>query len=166
MKKHKKTMLGIGVLIGIVLAIGFLTNSIGSENYISYYGGAYIDEDGKCIVLLTKINDAIIQSYEETGEFDNCEYKKCDITYAELTKLSEELNESIANLKTSGSAMENAELKDLVDSITGVGIYTNRGRVVVSIVDCTDEKIQTFKRTIKDSKYIEFENSTGYPSYD
>jgi hypothetical protein len=131
-------------------------------NYGDDYAGAYINEDGKLVVLIASGEDTEEAEFQRAAgallEAANPEnagdivFQKAKYSYAYLEGLMEKINN------------QNAQPKD-PDSIwyhiATVGILDDKNRIEIGIVDLDDMKIQKFKSEVLDEEAITFKNSGG-----
>lgn len=124
------------------------------QNYINSnpkakksYGGCYIDDDNVLHVLFTKkVKSATINDINELTN-NSVTIELCEYTLTELYELKEQISDKIADCD-----------KQLDVSTVSVSEQTNR--VAVRIKDCTEQKIELFKKEISDSDALTF--TSGY----
>lgn len=111
------------------------------------YGGCYIDDDKVLHVLFTKkVKHATIDDINELTN-NSVTIEVCEYTLDELYELKEQISDKIADC-------------DKQLDVSTVAVSEQQNRVVVRIKDCTDEKIELFKKEISDSDALAF--GSGY----
>ncbi len=123
-----------------------------NTEYAQYYGGSYVDGE-KVVVLLTQNNDSMI-SFCENNINQNASYELCEVSLAELKAIKTYICDYIMNYVES----DVNEINELIDSIVSVGTYIMQNKVFVEMINCTDEKIELFKKYVIESEYIVFED--------
>lgn len=124
------------------------------QNYINSnpkaqksYGGCYIDDDNVLHVLFTKkVKSATINDINELTK-NSVTIELCEYTLTELYELKEQISDKIADC-------------DKQLDVSTVSVSEQQNRVAVRIKDCTDQKIELFKKEISDSEALTF--SSGY----
>lgn len=120
------------------------------------YGGCYIDDNGKLHVLFTEnVANSVINSVNTMTE-NNTVYETCEYTLDELTALKEYISGFMS------AEITDAELAEIANDISAVGIDEFSNKVFVKIKNCNEGKIQFFKDYISNSNAIVFKNSIGY----
>ena len=119
------------------------------QKYPDYYGGAYIDDDGSLVVLVTdlvagrtKMNN-ILTSLTVSRQ-PTVTYKLCDISFNKMLEAIAAISNQVALLRD----------QDII--IHGIGDDILNGRVVVSIENKTAEK-ENALRAIADYNFLHFE---------
>lgn len=117
------------------------------------------EEIAKYSIRIVQEQEMVDYCGEVIGK-EGVNYRQCSISIKKL----EELKEYICDFHSEnvGIECEDDKLELLLDSIVAVGIYTDKNKVFVQIVDCNKEKVSTFKKYIIDSEYIIFEDSDNY----
>lgn len=117
-------------------------NNVG---YPDYYGGAYIDEIGELVVLVTEISTSITTEVADLSE-SQPKYQLCDLSYNEVTLAIEEISNSIDYFRENGIHI--VEIRD--DLLND--------QVVVAINQLTEEK-ENAVREYFDYSFLSFENA-------
>ena len=122
--------------------------------YPDYYAGAYLDDDGELVVLMTE-EKAVLENQElvisKTGN-QNIITKTAKYSYRHLTDVMNTINTYMED-KTGDKA--------LLASVKTWGLYDDKNCVTVTLQGLTDEKIELFRKEIVDSPAINFEESNG-----
>ena len=118
--------------------------------YPDYYGGAYINnETGKLMVLLTDARVANkVEVRNATNNSTNVLFETCEVSLNEMYEVIEILSDKIDDLYELG-----IEIDSISDDILNQ-------RVVVSIKDCSTEKMGVINNLIE-CDFLYFENSKG-----
>lgn len=109
------------------------------------YGGAYIDENGNLIVLITQIKDEFANAIYSVD--DRIIIKECEYSYQELTEIMNIINDY-------------KNIKDIFsDEFDHYMLVDADNRIVVYLKNCNESNIQEFKKRILDSDAIMFKQS-------
>lgn len=99
------------------------------ETYPEYYGGAYIDEKGELVVLVTEMTNSVNAEVQQvTNDSSQVSTELCEVSYNEMCYVIDYLTEKIDALRNQGIIIES-----ISDDIMN-------GNVTVSIVNLTEEK--------------------------
>lgn len=132
----------------------------GEMNYPDYYGGVFLDKDGKLVVLTKGDCELYRQELTTRAASDNFTLKPCDYSLNELLEVIDELNQYMENNR---SACE--ELK-----LYSFGLKTDINRVYVGLGNCSQESIAKFKATVMNDERIVYEEgyimNTDIDTYD
>lgn len=118
------------------------------------YGGCYIGDDDKLYVLLTdKAAENTIDTMKEMTK-NTIVIEECQYSLDELMALKEYI----------GSFWDSNEsiIAEVMKDVMSIGIDEMNNRIVVSIKDCSEDKINLFRKYICDFSEIEFEDTQGY----
>lgn len=139
------------------IARGMKTTNSSNGQYIEEYGGMYVDKDG-IILYLTKNNPAILTRIENILGYENVTIKHANNSYNYLFDLKTKVTNKIVDYNN--SFMNNSdELTELMSCFVGVGIDDANNKLMVTIKDINDDKIDVFKKYILDSDNVIFYNS-------
>lgn len=117
------------------------------ETYPEYYGGAYIDEKGELVVLVTEMTNSVNAEVRQVTDNSSQVYiESCEVSYNEMCYVIDYLTEKIDALRNQGIIIES-----ISDDIMN-------GNVTVSIVNLTEEKEKNVRDLI-DCSFLEFVNS-------
>ncbi len=117
-------------------------------NYPNTYGGAYINSDGNLVVYMTEEHfKDNLKNLKDSKDiiFENCKY-----SYNKLTDLMNVMNKYV---------LENNN--DITLNIKEFGIKDDKNCIVVRLSDCSNEKVDDFKKQILDEEAIQFETAIG-----
>ena len=117
----------------------------GSTAYPDYYGGAYIDDSGKLVVLTTDMSDPVINEIRAAAGYD-VTVESCPASLNELEGTVDLIVDHFELLREQGI------------KIATVGKDIKTGKVIVSVIDLDAEKEATI-RALVDNEYLEFENT-------
>ena len=117
-----------------------------SADYPDYYGGAYIDHNGKLVVLVTQPVDECKRIIEKIANEENFIVKNCQYSYKELLTIKEKI-EKLHN--------ENLDSK-IFKNLTIYGVSDRENLVFVELDDFCGERIKLFKEKVVDSPMIVF----------
>lgn len=116
------------------------------RRYEESYGGAYINENGELVVLLTENVDKNRRMIQEYTEDDSIITKTCFYSYNELMEVIDTLNGELRNLAEQGVLVD-----EMYDDVS-------LNRVIIRVRNLNDEKEQLV-RDIIDSGCMVFRNS-------
>lgn len=123
-----------------------ITRSSTTITYPDYYGGSYIDNYGK-LVILVKDTSAItrnnLRTCAKTSDFTT---EACEYSFNELN----EVNDSL------GKLFENKNLREEL-AWEGVGTDVMENKVVIYLKDCSETSIERFKQKVMNSPMLRFE---------
>ncbi len=118
------------------------TRSLQSSDYPSYYGGNYINSDGKLVVLLAENvlenKNAIINIL---GNSDII-FEECNYSFSDLTNIKEYIL--------------NKHHDFVFSNVRMLYIDEKENEIVVGLKDCSPTMIDTFRKLVSDSPVIRF----------
>ncbi|MBC8053793.1 MAG: hypothetical protein H7Y13_12080 [Sphingobacteriaceae bacterium] len=123
----------------------------GISDYPGYYGGAYINPQGKLVVLIKGESDKERKNITKIIGTDNFITMPCKHSYKSLVKIMTDLNEFKLN-KANASKSANFNAYALVDA---------QNLVIVELDNFNEKKIEEFRKTVMNSSGISFERSPG-----
>lgn len=127
-----------------------LMNSFKDENnyinYPDYYGGAFLDDNGRLVLQTADKSKAGIKCLQTAAGDDNIEIQAVPYSYNELLKVRDNLRDYFSNKSS------------LSFEVKGWAIRNTTNKVNVYIEELTDEKISEFKNEVLDSDIIDFIN--------
>lgn len=112
------------------------------SNYPGYYGGAYVNDNGKLVILISGNPKVHRTEFVKRCASENIVLEKCQYPYVALLNQINLLNEI---------PIENADY-----NIMGYGIRENENKIEVHLREFNDETIKIFQNTISNSKMITF----------
>lgn len=118
------------------------------------YGGCYIGDDDKLHVLFTNnVVDNTIDTIKMMTE-NKAVIERCQYSLDELMALKEYI----------GDLWDNTEpfIVEIMNDVMSVGVDEMNNRIVVSIKNCNQDKINLFRKYISNFAAIEFEDTKGY----
>lgn len=116
------------------------------ENYPYYYGGTYINDDGKLVVLVTEQTPEVLAALEDLAG-EKVLTEQCDFSYRQLREAQDEIWSYHKTLLEQGVCILVA-----IPSVTA-------GRTLIGIQDWTPEK-EAIIRSYVDLKCVEILDST------
>lgn len=119
--------------------------------YPNYYGGNYINEEGRLVVLTVGDTIEFMNRIKTRVISDNFELEPCLYSYNYLLTTINNLNIFFDTIE--GKKM----LQEL--SISAFGLLDNKNQVFVDIKDLNSDKINQFKNKIMDTPAIIFRNT-------
>lgn len=126
--------------------------SMETKEYATYFGGSYINDDADLVVMLTSMEENVLNYYRGVINNDYVIYQLCNNSLNELN----ELKDSILDYYE-----QNYNANDvLLSAISSVSICDQINKVVVCMRDCDDSKICSFKTNITNSDNVIFENDS------
>jgi len=124
-----------------------------SEVYPDFFGGAYIDENGNLVILLTEAvaYDALGSGGMRDGLSDKgISFRFVEFSAAELESINDAIYEIISPIFGTSYCI-------YADNVVFWGIDDRTNRLVVQLEILTDEKITGFRENIFDSPALYFE---------
>lgn len=122
-----------------------------ATDFPEYYGGAYINDEGKLIINVTSNTASISQDFNKRIETDEFILKPCKYSYSKLTSIMDTLN--TYKLKEAASPIwANFNSYALLDDQNSIVVYLN---------EYNQEQIDMFKKQVLDSSAIEFRKAVG-----
>jgi streptogrisin B len=120
------------------------------KSYPDYYGGSYINDDGKLVVYVKNGQDNPSFSFKGVPE-GTIIYKECDYSYSELVVIMDTIN--AYKFETPNSAV--------AVNFNSWGIYDGINRVIVRLEDFNEKAVFDFKTAVCGSDAIVFEQGFG-----
>ncbi len=133
-----------------------------TPDYPDYYAGAYIQEDGKLVVLLTEVSKTHSDSICSLTRSSDVIFKTASVPYNDLVSHRDDIIQTYESLKN--NSLENRiadDLSTLLDSFIGIGIEERNNRIVVTLTDTSAENIDSFRKYLSSYEHIFFEQSGG-----
>ena len=113
--------------------------------YPDYYGGGYIDTDGNVVVLVKGELKKFINEFQTRTMSNNVIVKNCQYSYNELVELNNKL------IKVFSDETTRNELQ-----WTSIGIDTEKNKIVIGLINCTENAKNKFKNKVSNSDAIDF----------
>lgn len=128
-----------------------VNGTVKRKRYPEYYGGSYIDADQKTVVVILVGNSPQKNEKEFRKRVGNypVRFEQGKFSYNELRSIMDKFDEF----------MKNNEGKEFVRNVVAWGIYDDRNRFYIDIVDYSESKIKEIKDNFMDSDAIMFEQS-------
>ena len=145
---NDKTLSEIAQTLEMSFASKVTRSYTGEMNYPDYYGGVFLDKDGKLVVLTKGDCELYRQELTTRAASDNFTLKPCDYSLNELLEVIDELNQYMENNR---SACEELQFY-------GFGLRTDLNRISIKLGNCSPESINKFKSSVMDDSRIFFEN--------
>ncbi len=133
-----------------------------TPDYPDYYAGAYIQEDGKLVVLLTEVSKTHSDSICSLTRSSDVIFKTASVPYNDLVSHRDDIIQTYESLKN--NSLENRiadDLSTLLNSFIGIGIEEQNNRIVVTLTDTSAENIDSFRKYLSSYEHIFFEQSGG-----
>ena len=127
-------------------------------DYPDYYAGAYIQEDGKLVVLLTEVSKTHSDSICSLIRSSDVIFKTASVPYNDLVSHRDDIIQTYESLKN--NSLENHiadDLSTLLNSFIGIGIEEQNNRIVVTLTDTSAENIDSFRKYLSSYEHIFFE---------
>lgn len=127
-------------------------------DYPDYYAGAYIQEDGKLVVLLTEVSKTHSDSICSLIRSSDVIFKTASVPYNDLVSHRDDIIQTYESLKN--NSLENRiadDLSTLLNSFIGIGIEEQNNRIVVTLTDTSAENIDSFRKYLSSYEHIFFE---------
>lgn len=113
--------------------------------YPDYYGGGYLDTDGNVVVLVKGEPQKFMNEFQTRTLSNNVIVKKCQYSYNELVELNNQL------IKVFSDETTRNELQ-----WTSIGIDTEKNKVIIGLINCTENAKNKFKNKVSNSDAIDF----------
>lgn len=123
------------------------TRSTGSAQYPDYYGGSYVDDNGKLVVLLASsdVNIRSAGNMKEQLTGNHVIYKNCTYSYNALNSVVSQITEKAEN-----------GVPFIYDNVGMFGIDDENNSVLVGLYDNSVDAITQFKNKVANSPTIRF----------
>ena len=135
----------------------FLNNTFSKNNseidYPDYYGGAFINNEGKLVVYIKGSINRYKKDIEDIIGSQNVIFNSCKNSYSDLNKTMKELN----NYKFTNGQNSYSQ------NFNSYGIIDSENILIVNLNDFTDASMKQFKKNVNNSKVIEFRKGNGKP---
>lgn len=125
------------------------------------YGGSYLDNDGRLVVLVNGNDDNFKQKLKSVTLNDNLQFKKAEYSYSELTEL---INQIISYQEAYYKSSTLTSSYDIATDIIDCKLDDINNRVVVGIKNLNDNKKQLFKKNISNSDALILQNQNATPT--
>ena len=126
--------------------------------YVDYYGGSYINEEGKLVVQLCDATKIQQQSIEEAAG-DTVIFEEVENSYESLTSEIEKSSALLTELEEQNVAGElSGDLKKLADSMVGMCTNVKENINTVYMTDISEEMQTAYMKYFGDS-HVMFEQS-------
>ncbi len=121
------------------------------KKFPEYYGGAYIDNDQRTLVIILTGNSTKRHEEEFKSRVGNhpVRFQKGRFSFNELQSINDKLYEFVTNNKD----------KEFVRNIIGWGTYDDKNAVYISLEDSSESIINEIKEKFMDTDAIKFEKS-------
>lgn len=129
-------------------------------SYPDYYGGSYLDENGKLNILLTNNNEYTKKQLRDVAQNDELTFVTASYSYAELTEM---INTIISYQDDYYNRILNDNSYDIARDIVECTLDDMNNRIIVGIKELTETKIKEFNNKVLNSNAIQFENSICTP---
>ena len=147
---NDKTLSEIAQTLEMSFASKVTRSYTGEMNYPDYYGGVFLDKDGKLIVLTKGDCELYRQELTTRAASNNFTIKPCDYSLNELLEVIDELNQYMENNQPMCEELQ----------LYSFGLKTDINRVYVGLGNCSQESIAKFKATVMNDERIVYEK--GY----
>ena len=124
------------------------TRSISATDFPEYYGGCYVNDEGKLVVLVKEGESEPIRQLSQATRSSSMIYETCQYSFNELQQVVEEIRQK---------ALAGNEF--LFKNVSLYGISEKDNIVEVGLLYNTPSVVQEFKNKISDSPKIKFINS-------
>lgn len=126
------------------------------SNYPGYYGGAYVNDDGKLVILISGNPKVHRDEFVRRCASEDIVLEKCKFPYVVLLNQARKIIEYQDN--------------NINNNIMGYGIKETENCIYIDLKEYDDEKIKEFKRNVssapyfrfKKGSYVNFEQGTTY----
>lgn len=120
-------------------------------SYPEFYGGSYITDDGRLVVLVKgSLGEATVVDAFSDEERSVITFKQCSFSYQELTDVMDAINRKYQELP-----------KHIQTCLKSWYIEDDNNRIVVLLNEMSDEIITKFKHIATDSPCVEFQLFLG-----
>ena len=138
-----------------------LSNRETTTTYPDYYAGAYIDEDGKLVVLTTTLSE-VVDDIRNVTHNQSINIMLAENSYNELLSIKEYIEDKYIayhSLYSNNIEVADNNLIKTVINFTGVGISERKNKVVVSLKNIDTNSIALFEKYFFSSDMIYYEQS-------
>lgn len=132
----------------LVQSFCFSRSDVDSINYPSYYGGAYIDENDKLVVLLSDTSIGYKRNIEKVLGSKNFILKKCRFSYIYLKQVINTINQFY---------QEDVQFSSIIQNISYIRFQEDKNCIIIGLLEHSEERINEFRKNIVDSPAIKFE---------
>ena len=133
--------------------------------YPEYYAGAYLDDNGELIVLVTKDSPNISKDIINATSNKKIKIEKASVSLNELREEQYRIADrwmELYNDINNGNIIATEELKNLVYSFEGVGIDEENNIIVIDLNNKSKENLCAFKKYISDYPFIDVSSPVEY----
>jgi hypothetical protein len=122
-----------------------------ATDYPDNYGGAYIDRQGVLVIFTSENVDEAKKDFAVKTKNENITIKTCKYSFRKLTETMDTLNTFV---------LDNLD-NDITKNITSFALIDSENKIVVELIDFSQEKIDEFKKNVSSDSCIEFIQSEG-----
>lgn len=120
------------------------------SDYPAYYGGSFIDNDGKLVVCVVGNSQQHRSTIAGIIGSDDFLTESCTYSYRQMMEVMDKLDLFLSN-----ASVDNDH--PFLTYFAGAGADVFENRVVVQLTDMNDAAIQAFKKDISNSPVVMFE---------
>lgn len=117
-----------------------------APSYPNYYGGAFIGDNGRLVVLVKEDLDQAKEDLKKRLKSSAFQTLACDYSYQELLDLNNKL----------GTLFDNSKLREKLNW-TSVGMQVAKNRIIVYLGDTLEQSVSRFKTQVSSSPMIIFD---------
>lgn len=112
-----------------------------NANFPSFYGGAYINAEKELVILVTSLDESVIEYFENIIDLTNVVFDEVEYSYDELKRAHSDVV----------SKMNAASTDPLIANIAGVGIsYKDNAVALYLVASDSDVKSRSIKNEIQE----------------
>ncbi|MDD6262494.1 MAG: hypothetical protein PUA83_05345 [Clostridiales bacterium] len=134
-----------------------------AADYPDYYAGAYINNDGELVILVTDSSDSITSKVSELTRNTEINIEYAPVSYNTLEAQKNLIFNTALSIRTAALSAETStrenEVVNVANSVVGVGLNEKENKIVVCISDTSKANISAFRKYISDYENISFELS-------
>lgn len=120
------------------------------EDYPEYFGGAFIDHDGKLVVCIVGDDESQKSTVEKIVGSDNFITESCTYSYREMMQVMDKIDEFLSNETIDHN-------HPFILNFAGAVADVFENRVVVRLLEVNDTITESFRKDVSNSHAVKFE---------
>lgn len=118
-----------------------------AKEYPENYGGAYINDQNKLVILVPTSQLATRTKYRDILGHTNFIIEPCEFSYRQLLEVRDSLVEAV---------FTNPKYPEVKENVVSIAVKDKENEIEVGLLDCSEARISEFKGKILDSPVVCF----------
>lgn len=126
--------------------------ALAAKEYPENYGGAYINDQNKLVILVPTSQLATRTKYRDILGHTNFIIEPCEFSYRQLLEVRDSLVEAV---------FTNPKYPEVKENVVSIAVKDKENEIEVGLLDCSEARISEFKGKILDSPVICFRETSA-----